>query len=250
MRCWIAALIALCACGPKEHMEPEPPWVHDYQRIAREGCECQDPDCLNAAHAAAVKMETEHGGIDDAPPSVQTAHGELDTCWREGTADIGRDLAVAADAACKCTDTTCIEGYRLQVVQIEDKYGVDTHGKGLDPAARPEVERADACLAAVTISASDYLESLTAATDALCKCEDEDCVKSEISRDPRQFGDRFYVPDIATIESAIEDIKFKYCDCYRIAKTKVLKDQDKPEQSQIPPTKLVIELGCKIKKDK
>jgi hypothetical protein len=248
MRCWIAALIALCACGPKEHMEPEPPWVTDYQRIAREGCECQDPDCLDAAHAAAVKMETEHGGIDEAPPSVQTAHGELDQCWREGTADIGRDLADAADAVCRCTDDACIEHYRVQVVQIEDKYGTDTHGGGLDAGAKAEVDRADACLAAVTIDATEYLTAMTAATTALCKCEDPECVVTELSRDPRSFGDRFYLAEAASIETPLADLSAKYCECYKIAKTKVLKDQDKNSQSQLPPTKLVLDMGCKLVK--
>lgn len=248
MRCWIAALIALCACGPKERMEPEPPWVADYQRIAREGCECQDPECLDAAHSAAVKMETEHGGIDDAPPSVQTAHGELDQCWRDGTADIARDLADAADAACRCTEPACIEHYRVEVVQIEDKYGTDIHGAGLDAGAKAEVDRADACLAAVTITADDYLEAMTAAANALCKCEDPECVKAELVRDPRAFGDRFYVADLSSIESTLNDVKFKYCDCYKIAKTKVLKDDEKNSQSQIPPTKLVTDMGCKLVK--
>jgi hypothetical protein len=243
MRC-LVLLVAIAACGPRERMEPEPPWVADYQAIAREGCECQDPECLDAAYARAMKMEADHGGIDEAPPSVQTAHGELDKCWREGTRDLARDLRGVADAVCRCRDNACIQDYRLRLVQIEDKYGVDTKSSQLEPAAAAQVARADQCIADVTIPGDDYITELRGYTAALCACDDEECAKTEIVRAPPSFGDRFHVADVAAIQSDFDSISKGYCDCFQIVRDKVLKDVPDVDKLQ---TKVSLLMHCNRK---
>jgi hypothetical protein len=240
MRC-LVALVAIAACGPRERMEPEPPWVTDYQAIAREACECQDPECLDDAHARAMQMEAEHGGIDEAPPSVQTAHGELDKCWREGTHDLARDLRGAADAVCRCRDDACIDAYRLTLVQIEDKYTVDTRSSQIEAAARAEVDRADQCIADVTIDGEEYLTALKDYTDELCKCDDEVCAKTQITRAPPVFGDRFHIADAAAIRGAFDAISTGYCNCFKVVRDKVLKDL--PDRDKLQ-TKVSVIMQC------
>jgi hypothetical protein len=245
---WTALLLAslaCTACGPRERMEPEPPWVADYQAIAREGCECPDPECLDDAHARAMQMEAEHGGIDEAPPSVQTAHGELDKCWREGTHDLARDLRGATETLCRCRDNACIEAYKLQLVQIEDKYSVDTRSPQLEGAARTEVDRANQCIADVTIPSEDFLAALGSYTEELCKCEDEQCAKTQIARSPPAFGDRFHIADIRAIQAQFDEVSAAYCECFRIVRDKVLKDMPDHDKLQ---TKVSMMMHCPAKR--
>jgi hypothetical protein len=208
------AFAQLAACGGRQVAEPseeEPPWVKDYERIAREACACpDDEDCLNDAHARAVAMEDAHGGIDDAPPSVQIAHGELDKCWREGTYDLARDVTSAVDAVCACSESACIDLYRLDVIHISQKYKVDLSSPdALDPASRESVARASACIAKVSIPAEEYLSAYQGRADAVCKCETRHCAETS----PRiDFGERFYV-DLAAVKAEADVAAEKYCDC-------------------------------------
>jgi hypothetical protein len=229
-----AALVAL-GCGPgkgTERIDPDPPWVADYQRIAREGCECIDPECLDLAHTAAEAMVAKHGGLDEVPPSVHVAHGELDACWRDGTEDLGRDLTDAADAVCTCTKTACIDAYRLQVLHLGDKYRVDLTGAAatLPDAARAPMTRANACVEAVTISADEFLAAMKTRTAAVCKCEALDCVRSTPLA---SFGDRFYMPDRPSIEAELKDTTEEFCACISQIIAKAIRDKVIPEAAGV-----------------
>jgi hypothetical protein len=241
---WIAyaavAAVAVIACSgaqkPPEPSEAEPPWVKDYQRIAEEGCACGgDEDCLNEAHAAASAMEAEHGGIDDAPPSVQVAHGELDKCWREGTLDLGRDLGDAADAVCKCADSECVNLYKISVMRLQEKYRVDLAAPaGLEPGPREAAARADACIAKVSIPVEELVQAYQRRAATMCRCETLHCAETSEKLD---FGARFYVANMDRAQTDVEMASDRYCSCLSeiLAKDRLRNAEDQPERPKDAP---------------
>ena len=209
--------MTLLGCGGKqvaEPSEPEPPWAADYQRVAREGCACGDPACLDAAHARLAKMEADHGGLDDAPPSVQTAHGEFEQCWRGGTQDMARDLADASDAVCKCTDTKCVNTHRIELIHIGDRYKVNLDDPStLDARARAAFDRGQKCLAAVTVPGDEYLDILARTTKQFCDCGALDCIRAVFRDRAKLFGERFVIGDLDAVRPQAERFKQQYCRC-------------------------------------
>jgi len=233
----VAAVLA-ATCGGKDKppvlSEAEPAWVDDYKRIADAGCDCIDEDCLRDAHAKAEAMERAHGGLDDAPPSVQEAHGALDRCWRDGTDDLPRDLGDAVDAVCKCTDNECINSYRIAQLHIQDKYRVNLASPDdLDPASRETVARASVCINKVTVHAEEYLAGHQRRADAICRCDTRHC--AEVS-DRLDFGGRFYVPELQTIQVDVEIASDRYCQCLGGIIAKELKAESPDGKAPPPPT--------------
>lgn len=243
-----AALFAVACGGPQKPPEPseaEPPWVKDYQRVAREGCACgDDEDCLDAAHAQAVELEAAHGGIDDAPPSVQVAHGELDRCWREGTLDLGRDLGDAVDQVCQCREPECINLYRIQLVKLQEKYKIDLGSPDeLDPATRETTARASVCIAKVSVPADEYLQAFQRRADTVCRCDTRHCVETSARVD---FGDRFYVADEQSVATDVELARDRYCSCMGGIVAKEHKD-DPPEEKKADTPKVDISVDPLIR---
>jgi len=236
--------VGLACGGSKPRIEPEPAWVAEYARIAQDGCACQfDPECLDAAHVAAVKMEQDHGGIDEMPPSVQVAHGELERCWREGTRDLGRDLKVAAEQVCRCADVACIDAYRRELVQLESKYGVNTREpQRLGAGPREELDRAAACIAGFTSPAEEYLEAMRGVAKTLCTCDSLECWQKAVDAPAPTFGDRFYVAELAAIDGELGVVAAKYCDCFDDVADSGAKDKVTLPRS---PTSMPIRMGCR-----
>ena len=222
------------SCGSKqveEPSEPEPPWVKDYQRVATAGCACGDAACLDKAHAELEKMVADHGGIDEAPPSVHEAHGEFEQCWRSGTKDIARDLSDAADAVCKCRETACINAYNVQLIHIGDRYRANLDAPAtLDERARPALERGKACVAAVTVPADEYVEIIARTTKQFCECGAVDCIRTVYKDRSKAFGDRFIIGDKEQVKPRVEKIREAYCRCLTTAISKGIESKTlKPE---------------------
>ncbi|HEY3804092.1 MAG TPA: hypothetical protein VGL61_15860 [Kofleriaceae bacterium] len=213
---WLA--LVLVACGGTqpvhESVEREPDWAVAYQQRAKQGCTCADSLCLDAARGELAKLEAEHGGIDDAPPDVQVAHGAFDACWRKGTHDPARDAEASAGEICGCTTGDCVQKWKLDTMHMFDKYGVpdgDTLVQ-VTPAAGSAWQRAVACKATVTIAGSAALAMMTGWADAVCACKDLDCAQhAAAARGSASWLDIDYGE---VTETQLGAELQRYCGCY------------------------------------
>jgi hypothetical protein len=218
MRFWW--LVALIACGghkPKvvDHVEDDPAWASTYQERAAAGCECKDAACLERTHTDLGKVEAEHGGMDEAPPAVQKAHGDFDKCWRDGTKDPARDMNVIADAVCACTDAACLKQFEMDQMHIAGKYEVSdvVDVAAMVPGAKEGLARANKCVEGVTIAGAKFLEIEDKATDAMCQCDNLGCAQSVMKDASDAFGKFLRVDGLGEIQPKLDQLETKYCKC-------------------------------------
>ena len=214
------ALLLVVACGsrqPKvvEHVEDDPAWAAAYEKRAAAGCECRDAACLDKAHADLGKLEVDHGGMDDAPPGVQKAHGDFDKCWRDGTKDPARDMTAIADAVCACTDNACLKQFEMDEMHIAGKYEtVDvTDVAALAPGATTALARARKCVEDVTIAGDAFLAIEAKLVDAMCGCDNLGCAQSAMKEANDGYGKFLRVDGLADIQPKLDGLQSKYCQC-------------------------------------
>jgi hypothetical protein len=202
--------------SPNEVIEPDPAWAKNYEQRASDGCACTDPGCLDRVHRELAAVEAQHGGMDEAPPAVQRAHGQFDDCWRVGTRDEGRDLDHAAALICGCADETCLRGAKIELLHLADKYTVsDVHELAArSPAAAAALDRSARCLADVTISATDYVAKLEQLTAELCGCKDASCGARIINERGTAFAKFIEVGDLGTQQTRVDELAGEWCRCF------------------------------------
>ncbi len=212
------ALIASYACGGKDLQptEPDPPWVAKYQKIARAGCECKSEPCFSKSKTQLDKLVSDHGGFDEVPLSVHEAHEKFDPCWREGTADLARDLSNSADAICRCADAGCVQTFRLGMVALEDKYGTNFEpplSDSLDQEIRKELDRAGQCLGAISVPGEEFLAYMQETTDGICACAEIACMNKILNERMGKFTGKYFIDALPSIQSQLDASKAKYCSC-------------------------------------
>ncbi len=220
-RATVFALLLLAisvACGGKDLQptEPDPPWVAEYQSVAREGCKCTSEACLNKARTRLDSLVSDHGGFDEVPLSIHEAHEVFDPCWRSGTADLARDLSKRADAICRCEEFACVQSYRENMVALEDKYGTNFEpplDQKLTADAQKELARATACLGELSVPGEEYLASMETTTLAICECKDIGCMQKILGERKAQFTGRVFVDSLSSIQSKLDISNARYCDC-------------------------------------
>ena len=239
------ALFSTFACGGKDIQptEPDPPWVADYQKTARAGCKCKAEPCFTQAKEKLDKLVSDHGGFDEVPLSVHEAHEKFDPCWREGTADLARDLAKSADAICRCADSGCVQTFRLGMVELEDKYGTNFEpplSDSLDQDIRNELERADKCLSALSVPGEEYLAYMEKTTGEICACTEIPCMQKILGERMGMYQGRYFIDALPSVQSRLDASKAKYCSC--IGKKLAEEIADKVNGG-IPP-RLNVEVTC------
>jgi hypothetical protein len=213
---WLALMLVACGGAQPVHetFERDPDWAAAYEQRAKQGCTCADAACLDATRGELAKIEADHGGIDDAPPGVQAAHGDFDKCWRKGTHDPARDADASATEICGCTTSECVQQWKLDAMHVLDKYGVPD-GDALArmaPAAGSAWQRAVSCKASVTIAGSAALAMASSWADAVCACKDLDCAQRAASaRGSASWLDIDY-GDVTEAQLGAE--LQRYCGCY------------------------------------
>jgi hypothetical protein len=213
-------LLLLVACGGSNRKEvvpdmTDPAWATEYAARADSGCTCADAACLDAAHADLTAMVGAHGGLDDAPPGVHTAHGKFDKCWREGTLDIGRDFTHVADTICTCSTAECLRLARIEMAGLVDgKYRDDFEAKLLGNAtAKTAAERAAGCIDKLVMPAAAALAAIEAAADAACACKDLACTQAAMGqRDKAMAGYVDIDPSIDTTK--VKAATDRMCGCF------------------------------------
>ncbi len=214
---WVLVLVACGGRQPKmvEHVEDDPVWAAAYQKRAAAGCECKDPACLERAHVELGKLEAAHGGMDEAPPGVQKAHGEFDKCWRDGTKDPARDMAVVADAVCACMDLACLKQFEMDEMHIAGKYEVAdvTDVAGMAAGAKDALVRANQCVKDVTIEGAAFLKIEQTATDTICQCDNLGCAQSAMKEASDSFGKFLRVSGLDEVQPKLDQLEPKYCKC-------------------------------------
>ena len=217
MKYW---LLVLAACGsrqPKmvEHVESDPAWVSAYQQRAAAGCDCKDAPCLDKAHVELAKMEADHGGMDEAPPGMQKAHGEFDKCWRDGTKDPARDMGIVADAVCACADAPCLKQFEMDEMHIAGKYEVGdvTDVAALAPGAKDALARGQKCVADVTMEGDKFLAIEDALAEKVCECENLGCAQSAMKDSSEAAGKFLRVDGLDAIQGKLDQLQVKYCKC-------------------------------------
>jgi hypothetical protein len=216
---WLALLLA-AACGsrqPKmvEHVEDDPAWAASYEKRAAAGCECRDSACLEKVHAELAKVEADHGGMDEAPPGVQKAHGDLDKCWRDGTKDAARDMNAIADAVCGCADGACLRQFEMDEMHIAGKYEqVDvTDVAAMAPGATAALARARKCVEDVTIAGDAFLAIEVKLSDTVCGCDNLGCAQSAMKEASDGYGKFLRVSGLDDIQPKLDALQPKYCQC-------------------------------------
>ena len=244
----VAIAIALVGCGskppPVETHERDPAWAATYEQRATAGCACKDSACLDGVHAELARIEVAHGGMDEAPPGVQAAHGAFDKCWRDGTKDVSRDLDFTTTAICACTDATCIGKVKIDMMHLTDKYGVTDVGelaKG-SPAAGAAIARAAKCVADVTISAQAFLAIAEKSTAAMCKCDNVGCGQGVMKWRSDEVAKYYDVADLDTIQPRLDELNPKLCRCFGDLIAKEVVDKVSPIPSM---THLDLTMNCR-----
>lgn len=198
-----------------EHVESDPAWAKSYEQRAAAGCECKDPACLDKAHAELGKIESEHGGMDEAPPGVQKSHGDFDRCWREGTKDPARDMTAVADAACACVDAKCLTQFEIDEMHLTGKYEVAdiSDVAALAPGAKTAFDRALKCVDDATIAGDKFVAIEQKATDAICQCDNLGCAQIAMKERSESFGSFLRVSGLPMIQDKLDQLTEKFCKC-------------------------------------
>lgn len=216
----LALALLLVACGstkPKviDHVENDPAWASAYEQRANAGCTCHDAACLERAHAELAKLESDHGGMDDAPPRVQKAHGAFDQCWRDGTKDPARDMSTIADAVCACSEVACLRQFEMDELHIAGKYEVaDVKDvAALAPDAATALARAQKCVADVTLAGPKFLEVVQKASDTVCACDNLGCAQTAMKERADSLTGYLQVDDLAALGPKLEPAQKEFCRC-------------------------------------
>lgn len=213
-------ILALAACGsrqPKvtEHVESDPAWARAYQQRAAAGCECKDAACLERARGELGKIEAEHGGMDEAPPGVQKAHGDFDRCWRDGTKDPARDVAEIADAVCACSEVACLRQFEVDKLHVVGKYEVaDISDVASQSAgAQQALARAQKCVDDVTLPGPSFLEIVAKAQDTVCQCDNLGCAQTAMKVRADALSKYLQVGGLDAVQAKIDPLQVKFCQC-------------------------------------
>jgi hypothetical protein len=214
---WLIAL--LCACGsnqPREVMPDmtDPAWAKDYEQRAEAGCGCANALCLEKTRIDLDKVLAAHGGLDEAPPNVHTAHGKFDTCWRDGTRDIARDFDYVAQKLCVCATPECLRLVKIEIQGLIDgKYREDFETQiAAQPAAKASLERVAQCIKKVTMPAKDAMDVITRTTNEMCECKDFACAQVVQKQRAAEFGK--YVDVEETIDrNKVAEETTRWCGC-------------------------------------
>ena len=212
VRWWFIALVACGGARSHDTVERDPEWAGAYTERAQAGCACKDAGCLDRVHAELQEVETAHGGVDEAPPAVQAAHGAFDTCWRAGTKDLARDLEAAATEVCACATTACVGAWKLGLVKLDGKYGADLRAaNGAREAAA--LARMTQCHDAVTIAGAQLLAVVTKSADAMCACDKLECAQGVMAQRGDALGKYLDIDADAAASDQMEGQQKRYCDC-------------------------------------
>lgn len=210
----------LFACGgtakPVERVEAEPSWVTSYVAAVEEVCACKDDPCTRDKRSAADQILAAHGGVEEAPPSAQQGFEKLETCWRERTRDLARDLEVLSTRACACTSFYCWEQWERDMTSLARKYEVRTKedlrtAPGSTEASIAQFDRAVSCLDKGTVSSDRFVAILQGAADEMCACKTTPCAKGVITAAEAKLGAYFNVGPGRAAE--IDALKVKLCQC-------------------------------------
>lgn len=224
------ALVAGSSCGGKDLQptEPDPPWVAEYQTVAKAGCDCKSETCLSEAKQKLDKSLADHGGFDEVPISVHEAHNKFDVCWRAGTTDLARDLAKHADAICRCSDSACVQAFREGMVMLEDKYSTNFEPplrEKLDQEILKELDRGEQCFGALSIPGKEYAAYMQQSSDAVCACGELECMQKVLQERLAKFKGRFFVDSLPEFQSELDASNSKYCGCIGKNVAKELSDE-------------------------
>jgi hypothetical protein len=232
---WCIAL--LCACGsnqPREVMPDmtDPAWAKDFEARADVGCGCGDALCLQKTHVDLENMLAAHGGLDEAPPNVHTAHGKFETCWRDGTRDIVRDFDYAAQKICSCGTAECLRLVKIEIQGLVDgKYREDLDGHvAVDPKAKASMDRVTQCIAKATMPAKDAMDVITRTTNEMCECKDVPCAQVVMKLRAAEFSKYVDVEDTLD-RNKVADETTRWCGCLE----KVVKAAAKEAAQDISP---------------
>ena len=223
---------------------PDPAWAKDYEQRAAAGCRCKDGACLEQTHVELAKIEGEHGGMDDAPPGVQAAHGDFDKCWRDGTKDPARDLEQLATTACDCADSACLARWKLDAMRLADKYEVvdlEELAKASAPATA-SYARAKKCVADVTIAGSALVAIVEKATDDMCKCDNVGCAQTVMKERSDALSKYLEVDGLDAVQPRLDALQPKYCQCLGDLVAKEVAETLNPFP---PATKIDVTMNCK-----
>ncbi len=241
---WLCAVWA-CGSSPKREVVPdmtEPAWADEYAKRAEAGCGCADATCLEAAHTELAAIMTKHGGFDDAPQGVHVAHGKFDTCWRDGTRDIGRDFERLAQTICSCTKSECLRLAQIeQASLVNGKYRDNLDAElAASPVATAAVVRANACLAKVMMPAALAVEVFTTSTHAMCACKDMACAASVMKQREAALS-KWIDMDPSVDRTSIANLASRWCDCMERVAVAEIKGM-----SPVPTfTSVSVDLNCR-----
>ena len=171
-------------------------------------------------------MVAQHGGMDEAPPSVHVAHGKLDKCWRAGTKDLARDYEDVANRVCACTTSDCLRLTRLELDTLaETKYrGLTLDDFAANPKATEAVLRVKICVAKLTMPAGPALELFTSTTDAMCACQDFACTQA-VTKQREAALSKYVDIDGDVDRDKLTMLNVRWCGCLEKAMTAELKAQ-------------------------
>jgi hypothetical protein len=220
----------------------DPAWANDYAKRAEAGCACADAACLDKAHLELEAMVTEHGGIDDAPPGVHTAHGKFDRCWRDGTKDIARDFEHVAQTICTCATADCLRLAKIELAGYADgKYREDFDAQvRASERATVAMRRTAECVAKVTMPADLAMTVISTTTEAMCACRDLACAQSVMKQ--REAAMAKYID----IDGAVDTTKLatyasRWCGCLEKVATEEIRNM-----SPVPAlTSVNVSMSCR-----
>jgi hypothetical protein len=223
MHRWLLAL-ALIGCGgktpePIEMEEEEPEWAAEFAKRVAQACACEDDACVRFEHDKAQFVVDDHGGLEEAPPSVHAHTAELAVCFVRISHDLARDLGALADQVCGCTDSWCGDQFLAERERMTEKYGAVSHSglldaDGADDRSRAAYHRMEACVADRTIAGARYAEMLRANTDQLCGCQDQTCSKQAIGALDDVYQQYYWVDADDSVQADIAAQNARYCECF------------------------------------
>lgn len=226
MHRWLVALVALVwvGCGNRtpeaiEMEESEPEWAAEFAERVGKACACEDDSCVRFEQGKAEVLIDQHGGLDEAPPSVHAHTAELAVCFENISHDLARDLGRLADKICGCTDSWCGDAFLEERERMTEKYGAVSHSGLLDSdeaddASRAAYHRMEGCVADRTIAGARYAELLRGNTDDLCGCQDQACSKQAIGALDDVYAQYYWIDADDSVQADVAALKVRYCECF------------------------------------